>query len=323
MGLNLFRSLILLTCLMCLPVAAGAEPKSRTVAVVNGVSLSDADLTQEINVIMPMNQPFHGKLSADKMKKIRAEAMKNLVDYELRAQDARKKGIRISAAVLQAEMDKLAVKFKSKAGLEEAYKREGFTKKTFTRIMERRLLADKVLHVEVDDKVSVTPEKVKKQYTRNVAKYSKPEEYRASQIMLKVSPNSTQEEKTAQHKKAEALLKRIKAGEKFEELARKESDDLTKIKGGDLGYFHAGQSVEEFEAAIVKLKVGETSGIVETLYGYHIIKLTEKRAPRQIPFEEIKDKIRSELVEAEKKHLLQSWMDHLYKTAAISYPGAK
>ncbi len=308
---------------VCLPLAVNAETVSKVVAVVNGVNLSEADLNQEIGIIMPMNQPFHGKISDEKMKKVRSDAMKILVDYELRAQDARSKGMKIPQAVLDEEMNKMVKKFKTKEDLAAAYKGAGFTKKTFLRIMERRLLAEKILVSEVDDKVSVTPEKIKNYYDSNPSKYNMPEQFRASHILIKVDPGAGQELRKAFRANAEAVLKRIKDGEKFEEIAINESDDPSKIKGGDLGYFHAGQTVAEFEEALTKLKVGETSDVVESLYGYHIIRLTERRPPRQIPFDDIQDKIKKDLISSQKSNLLEEWMGGLYKKAKITYPGEK
>lgn len=305
------------------PFASGAQPVSKVVATVNGAKLTEAELYQEINIIMPMNQDFHGKTSEEKMNKIKADAMKNLVDLELRAQDAEAKGIKIPAADFDVEYNKMVAKFKTKKALKTAYQDSGFTDKSFKRMIERKLLADKIRLAEVDGAVTVSPEKVKNHYTANVAKYSKPEEFRASHIMVKVDPSLSSEEKLALKTKAENLLKRIKAGEKFEEIAINESDDLSKIKGGDLGYFHAGQTQPEFDEALLKLKVGEISDVVETLYGFHIIRLAERRAPRVIPFDEIQDRIKKDLVNAEKKQLLENWMDRLYKKAKISYPGVK
>jgi parvulin-like peptidyl-prolyl isomerase len=305
------------------PFASGAQPVSKVVAVVNGATLTEAELNQEINVIMPMNQAFHGKTSEEKMEKIKADAMKNLVDAELRAQDAEAKGIKIPSSEYDAEYNKMIAKFKTKKDLEVAFKNAGFTDKSFKRLIERKLLADKIRLAEVDGAVTISPEKVKNYYTANVAKYSKPEEFRASQILIKVEPSLTAEEKKALKAKAENILKRIKANENFDDVASNESDDASRIKGGDLGYFHAGQTVAEFEEALLKLKVGETSGVFETMYGFHIIRLTEKRAPRLIPFDEIQDKIKKDLVDAEKKQLLENWMGRLYKNAKISYPGVK
>lgn len=317
------RFMLPLLFLLCMPLIGNAAGTSKIVAVVNGVNLYEADLNQEINLLMPMNQPFHGKISEEKMGKIRSEALKNLIDSELMAQDARTSGMKISPAVVKSEWDKIEANFKSKEGLTTAYKNAGFTEESFLLALERRILVGKFRTVKVDDKVSVTPLTVKAYYEKNVSKFSKPEEFRVSVILLKVDPAATGEERSKVRDRAEKLLKAINDGAKFDDLAANESDDLSRIKGGDLGYFHAGQLASEIEDALVKLKIGGISPIVETLQGYLIVRLTDKRPPRQISFDEIKDKISKELVEIEKKQLLKEWMDGMHKKAVITYPGDK
>lgn len=321
--MSVARLIMVLLFAVCLPLAANASNAAKTVAVVNGVNLSEADLNQEIGSILPMNQSFHGKLSAEKMVEIRSDAMKNLVESELRAQDARASGIKAPQAEIDEELGKISKRFKSKTEFSNAYKNAGYTKESFRLALERRMLAGKAHIQRVEAKISVSPTSIRAYYDKNSSKYSKPEEFRASIILLKVDPAATTEERTGRFVKAEALLKKVMAGAKFEELAINESDDASRIKGGDLGYFHAGQLVSEFEAALVKLKVGEASPIVEILEGYLIIKLTDKRPPRQIPFDEIQEKIKKDLIESEKKQLLSDWTANLYKKAVITYPGEK
>ena len=115
----------------------------------------------------------------------------------------------------------------------------------------------------------------------------------------------------------------MKDGAIFADIAAQESDDMTRIKGGDMGNFHAGQTESEFDAALTKMKVGEISDLVETIYGYHIIHLVEKKMPRQLPFEEVSSKIKTELLLNEKKRLSDAWLSSLEKKAVISYPGKK
>jgi parvulin-like peptidyl-prolyl isomerase len=174
---------------------------------------------------------------------------------------------------------------------------------------------------EVDDKVVVTDEAVRQHYTENKTKFLKPAEYRASQIMIKVDPSSNKEEKTALREKAEKILKKVQNGADFAQLAEQESDDMSRIKGGDLGFFHAGVTEAEFDEAIKQMKVGEIRGLVETIYGFHIIKLTDKKEPHQLEFDEIKAKIKNQLVDAEKKRLSTQWMDQLKGKATIVYSG--
>jgi peptidyl-prolyl cis-trans isomerase C len=109
-------------------------------------------------------------------------------------------------------------------------------------------------------------------------------------------------------------------GADFTDFAAKFSNDDTRIKGGDLGYFHAGQSDDpDFDTVIQKLKVGEISPVIKSLKGFYMVKLIDKKPPRQLPFEELKDKLRQMLLTSEKDRLFSSWMDGLKKNAKIVY----
>jgi parvulin-like peptidyl-prolyl isomerase len=149
----------------------------------------------------------------------------------------------------------------------------------------------------------------------------KPDEYRASIILVKVPPSSLPEQREEFKKKADDIYLQLKSGSDFADLASKYSDDMSRIKGGDLGYFHAGQSDDpEFDVQIQKLKVGESSLIIKSLKGFYMVKLTDSRPQRQLPFDEVKDKIKIMLVKSEKEKLYNDWMDTLKKKAKISYP---
>lgn len=314
-------SILTLTCWVTL--ASAVDKNSGPVAVVNGSPLSKADLEQEVVKILPRTTSMHGSVSDEKMSKIRAEALQKLIDIELKYQDARAKGMKITDDDIEAEIKARSTKFKSEKEFKAAVDDAGFDKKGFARFVERGLLSDRIRKAEIEDKITITDAGVKEFYVKNSSKYSKPEEFRASHILFKVQPSASEADRATIRKRADAVLKQIKDGGNFADIAAEESDDLSRIKGGDIGYFHAGQTLSEFENILVKLKVGQVSDIIETMYGYHIIQLTGRKAPRQIPFEELQMKIKKDLVESEKARLLDKWMSALKAKAVISYPGAK
>jgi len=310
--------------LLCaLPLQARAAEPEKVVAVVNGAALFSAELEQEVMGILPENRSFHGQISTEKMKKIRSEALQKLVNAELQFQDAVAKGMKVSPDELKSELGRLSAGFKSKKEFQTAIEISGFSEKSFDRFVERMLLSARVRKAEVDDKIAVTDALVKAKYAENEKRYSKPQEYRASHILIKVDPSAAPEDRVALRTKADGILKRLRAGEDFASIASNESDDMSRINGGDLGAFHAGQLVSEVDSVLEKMKVGEISDVIESIYGYHIIKLTERRPQRQIPIEEVQDKIRKELIDAEKTRLSEQWMTTLKAKAVITYPGEK
>lgn len=123
--------------------------------------------------------------------------------------------------------------------------------------------------------VQVNDEAVRTYYREHAETYATPEKRRARHILFKVGAEDSQESKQAIRAEAEKVLAQAQKGADFSLLASKYSDDATKTKGGDLGFFERGQMVPAFEESVFALKKGEVSGVVETPFGYHIVKLEE------------------------------------------------
>jgi len=152
-----------------------------------------------------------------------------------------------------------------------------------------------LLDKDLGMKIEVTPEEVKAFYDGNPDLFKTPEMVRASHILVKVDKEASGEEKAKALAKIKAIEKRIKSGEDFALVAKEVSDCPSKDDGGDLNFFHKGQMVPPFEKAAFSLKPGETSDIVETEFGYHIIKLTDRKTAGTMSFDEVKSRIEQHL----------------------------
>jgi peptidyl-prolyl cis-trans isomerase D len=143
----------------------------------------------------------------------------------------------------------------------------------------------------------VTPsdEEIQEYYDGNIAQFQKPEEVHARHILFTVKPDASDADKAATRKKAEEVLAKAKSGGDFAALAQEFSQDSTAASGGDLGTFGRGVMTPPFETAAFGLEPGQVSDIVETQFGFHIIKLEEKQAARTAPLEEVKATIVEEL----------------------------
>lgn len=156
------------------------------------------------------------------------------------------------------------------------------------RIKERNML-DGLIREEVDARITATPDEMKAYYDANPGSFTAPDELRASHILVRTE--------------AEAMVirKSILEGETFAGAARRVSlDAATRHNGGDLGVIKKGQTVPEFERALFTLKVGEISQPVPALFGYHLVKLTDRTPGGPLSFEEAKDQVK-EQVQIEKK----------------------
>jgi peptidyl-prolyl cis-trans isomerase D len=141
-------------------------------------------------------------------------------------------------------------------------------------------------------RVTVTPQEIQDAYRDSAQQYSTPEQIRASHILLKTEGKKEEDVR----KQAEAVLAKVKAGGDFASLARQYSeDDSNKEKGGDLGLFGRGSMVPEFEQAAFALEPGQTSDLVKTSYGFHIIRLVEKRPAATKSIDEVRTQIEDQI----------------------------
>jgi peptidyl-prolyl cis-trans isomerase C len=163
-----------------------------------------------------------------------------------------------------------------------------------------------LLQKEIEAKVKVSDQDVKAYYEKNKDKFSPVTQIRASHVLVKTEGE------------AKNIEERLKKGEDFAQLAKKYSIDTTTAKnGGDLGYFSKGQMVPEFESAAMRLKKGEISEPVKTTYGYHIIKVTDKKMGPVVEFEKAKNLISQNLMAEKQKEVFDSYIEGLRKSYKV------
>jgi peptidyl-prolyl cis-trans isomerase C len=178
-------------------------------------------------------------------------------------------------------------------------------------------LANEYLKKEVAEKVKVTEEEIKSYYESHKDEFKTPEMIRARHILIQANQSASESDKKKAKEKAENILKKIKDGEDFAKLATELSEDPgSKSKGGDLGFIPRGKTVKPFEDAVFSLKPGEP-GIVETQFGYHIIKVEEKREPAFEPFEQAKERISQKLAQERMKSTVTEFIEHSMKDAGV------
>jgi len=172
--------------------------------------------------------------------------------------------------------------------------------------LKKRLVVEAYLKKKVEEQSKVGDDEMKKFYDQNKDKFKTADQVRASHILVK------------SEKEANDVLAQLKAGGNFEELAKKLSTDGAAAKGGDLGWFSKGSMIPEFEKVAFAMKEGETSGIVKTKFGYHIIKLTGKRPAGQRTFEEVKDQIKAAILPSKQQEVFQKLKEDLKKSGKFT-----
>ncbi len=188
--------------------------------------------------------------------------------------------------------------------------------KTKYQVPERRVVRYALVDVnQIRQSLQVSDDMLKQQYQANIQQYQVPNRVHVEHILF-MTVGKTDAEVEEIKKKAEDVLKQVKKGGKFEDLAKKYSEDPgSKDKGGDLSWITQGQTVPEFEKTAFSLSPGQVSDLVKTQYGFHIIKVLEKETARTKPFDEVKDSLRAPLLLSQSDKLASDTADKL--SAAI------
>jgi peptidyl-prolyl cis-trans isomerase C len=182
----------------------------------------------------------------------------------------------------------------------------------------RRLITEKLYREIASERSTVGEEEILAYYQEHKDRFQQKERIRARQILVLLPPNAGPEKEAEAKKKAEEALARASAGEDFAELAKQYSEGPAASRGGDLGFFSRGRMVPEFEEIAFSLKeVGDTSELVRTKFGYHIIQLTGRQPAKELAIEEVKDRIVRQLESAKRREIRQSLAEELRQEAKV------
>lgn len=296
--------------------SAVSQTKLQNAALVNGKAIPMSDYLAGIDqlnrqISMTGRQPDEKEMPALKQR-----ILDNLISRELLSQEVAKKGIKVDDAEVNAQLDTVK-KGSSPEDFANSLKQMNMTEKDLKEHFASQLAIKKLVDKELTSKVAVTPEEVKAFYDKNPEVFKTPETVRASHILVKVDKTATAEQKAKALEKIESVQKRLKAGEDFAQVAKEVSDCPSKAEGGDLNFFQKGQMVAPFENAAFAMKTGETSGIVETEFGYHIIKVTDKKAPGTLSFDEVKSRIEQHIKSEKMAQEFPKYIDTLKAKAKI------
>jgi parvulin-like peptidyl-prolyl isomerase len=296
--------------------AVDADVRFKPWARVNGVAITQREVDEATAALLP-RASYHGNVAPEKIRELQKKALDNLIREELFYREGLKKGYKVPKSDINKRVDEIIKKYPSKSAFKEALKKYGLAEEDVRKKIEHMMMADLFLKEEVYKKAQIKENQLLDYYEKNREKFQKPEAARLSHILIKVPPAASKEEKEKLKKKAENIYEKLKKGEDFAKLAWDSSDDPSRVKGGDMGVVHRGRLEPEVEGPAFALTKGEMSGIVPSLYGYHIFKALEKFPPQQLKFEEVKEKLKKELEEKAVEKRMESLVKTLKENAKI------
>lgn len=261
------------------------DDSKTAVATVNGTDITKAQLY-------------------DKLIEAGGEAtLKNLITTTLVDQEAKNANVTVTDEDLNAEIEDLKTQLGGEEALTAALSQSNMTLDDLKKQMPMQVKIRKL----IEPKVTVTEKDISAYYDENKASFNQEEEVRASHILV-----ATQAE-------ADSIVKQLKEGADFAKLAKEKSTDTaSKENGGDLNFFKRGDMVAEFSDAAFKLKVGETSGAVKSDFGYHIIKVTDRKEAKEYTLEEKKAEIEKTLKAQKVSEMSNTWLSELNSKAKIT-----
>src|SRR3989338_3019969 len=299
-------------------VSEKVEKVPDVVATVNSVKISGVEFSKGLNNYKKRLSMMGQEIPPEHIKEINKAIIDDLVGRELLIQNCNKIGIKITDDELNKELSAIKSRFPNEEQFNHVIKSKNLTIDEVKSDVKKALAIKNLMKNEIEDKISINEKAVDEYYKNNSSKFVEGESVKASHILVNADKSSSKEEKDKARKKIDGLLIRVKKGEDFAKLAKENSDDPgSGQNGGDLGFFGKGMMVPNFEKAAFSLNKGEVSDVVETEFGYHIIKMVDKKPGRTIPLNDVHDKLKDYLKSMEVNKKLSEYIANLRKTADV------
>src|SRR5574344_852280 len=338
---------VLLMAMASILLATGCTVPGKAIIKVNNKSITQADynkayknvandsMLESMGIKIPQDDNNYMYLMI-KDRVVNELIVKSLVDQEIE-----KRHIKVTNDDVNAELKMMIDKIGSKEKFEDVLKRNGISNKQFMSDLKDEVRMRKL--VDVIEKVNVSDSEAQKFYKKNLKKFTYPDKVRASHILIMANPTSiTQElkskpenkglseadikakvnaEMSKRFQKAQSLQSQVKElPDNFESLARKESQDTATAKnGGDLGFFAKSDMVEQFANQAFTQRPNTISPVIQTQFGYHIIKVTDRMAAGQEPYAKVKEQIKLYLQTQKQMAIMEKLITTLKASAKIEY----
>ena len=246
------------------------------------------------------------------------DALNMIIEERLQIQEGKKFGFIVDENAIDAAVEDIKKKNGLADGqLQEMLKREGRTLESYKNHIRDQILVSKITQFEIGNRVKVSEKSIIKYYKKNQKDFWEEGKVRARHILFISERGSSENHRRAKLRQAKKVLSEIRKGSEFSKLAIKYSEDVSASSGGDVGFVKRGKMVREFEEAVFSLKPGQISDIVETEYGYHIIKVDEVLPGKTLILKDVKDQIHKILSMQKQKQVYDDWINELKKSAFI------
>jgi peptidyl-prolyl cis-trans isomerase C len=324
-GLLVFAGLVALTCSVACapPQAEQAEERKQAeagkiVALVNGEPIYEEQLTPDVErVLRKFGQHGMREQTPELVRRLRRRALDKAIGEELILQKSRELTIEDVDEKVAQRLEAMRREFATGEGFEEHLKRKGLAMEDVRSSLEMRVYVDAYLRKKDLAEPHIPEERIRETYERDRESYSREETVEVSHVLIAVDVHAGPEEQERARREAERIRTEILEGEDFAEMAKAHSDCNSAPGGGSLGYIKRGYMPDEFERAAFAMEVYGVSEVVKTRFGYHLIRVLDKRPAGIAPYEEVRDFIEKFLQQQESEKMLAAHIAELSDEAEI------
>ena len=313
-------------------LTAPEEPTNPIAVTVNGVNITEVEVQKivkpQLEKMAQQNKQLPPAFAQAFEKQIKQQILDKMIVIQLLDEKVKESNIVITDEEVNTQIQQIASAQKPPLSLEKLQsivESQGFAFDDWKNEIRKQLGQQKLFKTQFPESVNITEEDAKKHYDENPTQFETKEQVRASHILItpKADAADPNQEKARAKAKAEDLLKQIKEGADFAALAKDNSDCPSAAKGGDLSFFGRGQMVPPFDKVAFAMETGKISDLVETRFGYHIIKVTERKEAGTTSFEQTKAGLIQQLAQKKQAEMTQKYIDSLKAAANIVYPPGK
>ncbi len=297
------------------PAAAPAPPKPipavlpDVIARVNGRTVTKAEFEVALKNV---EAQAGGPIPADRRDGIYRQVLDQVVAFRLLVQESAARKIPVPETEVAARVGEIRKQFPDEQAFKTALAQRQTTPAELATDIRDQLAAMKVVEAAVTPTVVVSDQQISEFYTKNPERFQQPEAVRTSHVLVRVPEKADAAARRAARAEADRVRAAAFKGEDFAALARRHSQDQgSAVNGGDLGFVVRGQTIPAFEEAAFGLKPGQVSQVVETTFGFHVIKAGEHRAARTVPLDEVKGEVTEFLKQQQMQEKTAAFVERL------------
>ncbi|MBZ5563727.1 MAG: peptidyl-prolyl cis-trans isomerase [Acidobacteriia bacterium] len=306
---------VLMMMMAAVPAPAATKIVDRIIARVNSEIITQRMFEQEKEKLRTqLSSDYSGAELETQFREQSRNLLRDLIDQSLMVQKANDLDINVDTDVIK-KLDDIRQQYNlsSLDDLQKEVEKQGIIWEDFKDQIKRQLLMREVIGREVGSRIVVSRDDARKYYEAHKDEFKSPGMVHLEEILVSAQKHKPEEAK----KRAADALADLNAGQRFSETAKKYSDGPNADQGGDIGFVKMGSMAPEIADAVSKLEVNQTSGILDTKFGYLILKITERFSPGIPKFEEVEQRINEQLYNQKMQPDLRSYLRELRKESYI------